>query len=153
MNWVTPWSGTQNDHYGRHKTAGRHIAVGGRWKFHIHATDQHHLARGAIIEIRWTSSHAIETTWLVAIVESTKTTLTRLLAPTSNLDLTASSSQKSQTWHCYEGNPTKGRIPKRKKTLPGFQRFLEEPQPVNGSGSMTICTTTGLLKTVILDRL
>ena len=68
-------------------------------------------------------------------------------------DLTASSSQKSQPWHCYEGNPTKGRIPKRKKTLSGFQRFIEEPQPVNGSGSMTICTTTGLLKTAFLDRL
>jgi hypothetical protein len=67
--------------------------------------------------------------------------------------LTASSSQKSQTWHCYEENPTKGRIPKRKKTLSGFQQFIEEPQLVNSSGSMTNCTTTGLLKTVILDRL
>jgi hypothetical protein len=84
MNWVTPWSGTQNDDYDRHKTAGRYIVVGGRWKLHVHATDQHHLARGAITEIRWTPSHATEMTWLVAIVESTKKTVTRLLAPTSN---------------------------------------------------------------------
>jgi hypothetical protein len=63
MNLVMPRSGTQNDDYDRHKTAGRQIAVGGRWKFHVHATDQHHLARGAIMEIRWTPSHATEMTW------------------------------------------------------------------------------------------
>jgi hypothetical protein len=85
MNLVTPRSSTQNDDYGRHKTAGRHIVDGGRWKFHIHATDQHHLARGAITEIRWAPSHATEMTWLVAIIESTKKTVMRLLASTSNL--------------------------------------------------------------------
>jgi hypothetical protein len=63
MNWVTPWSGTQNDNYGHLNTAVRHIAVGGRWKFHVKMKDQHHLARGAIIQIRWALHHATEMTW------------------------------------------------------------------------------------------
>jgi hypothetical protein len=47
-------------------------------------------------------------------------------------DLTASSSQKSQNWHCYDGNLTKRWLPMWKKTLSGFQQFIQEPQPVNG---------------------
>jgi hypothetical protein len=85
MNLVTPWSRTQNDDYCHHKTAVQHIAIGGKWKFHVHTMDQHHLARGAIMEIKWTLSHATETTWQVAIIESAKKTLIWLLALTSNL--------------------------------------------------------------------
>jgi hypothetical protein len=63
INLVTPWSSTQNNDYGHHKTADRHIAIGGRWKFHVHATDQHHLVRGAIMQIRWALHHATKITW------------------------------------------------------------------------------------------
>jgi hypothetical protein len=84
-NLVMPWSGKQNDDYSHQKTAVRHIAVGGRWKSHVHATDQHHLMRGANKETRWKLYHATEMSWQVAIVESATKTLTRLLAPTSNL--------------------------------------------------------------------
>jgi hypothetical protein len=44
-------------------------------------------------------------------------------------------------------------IPKRERTSPPFQRIFTCLHPINGSGSMTFCTTTGLLKTTILDRL
>jgi hypothetical protein len=47
-------------------------------------------------------------------------------------DLTAISSQKLQNWNCYDGNLTKSWLPKWKKTLSRFQRFIQEPQPVNG---------------------
>jgi hypothetical protein len=47
-------------------------------------------------------------------------------------DLTAISSQKSQNWNCYDGNLTKSWLPKWNNTLSGFQRFIQEPQPVNG---------------------
>jgi hypothetical protein len=47
-------------------------------------------------------------------------------------DLTAISSQKSQNWNCYDGNLTKSWLPKWKKTLSGFQWFIQEPKPVNG---------------------
>jgi hypothetical protein len=63
MDLVMPRSGTQNDDYGHLNTAVRHIAVGGRWKFHVHTKDQQHLARGGITEIRLTLSHATEMTW------------------------------------------------------------------------------------------
>jgi hypothetical protein len=84
-NLVMPWSGKQNDDYSHQKTAVRHIAVGGRWKSHVHATDQHHLMRGANKETRWKLYHATEMSWQVAIVESATKTLTRLLVPISNL--------------------------------------------------------------------
>jgi hypothetical protein len=77
-NLVTPQSGKQNDKYGHQKTAVWHIVVGGRWNFHVHATDQHHIVRGALHD-------ATKMAWYVAIVESTKKTLMRFLAPTSNL--------------------------------------------------------------------
>jgi hypothetical protein len=46
-------------------------------------------------------------------------------------NLTVSNNQKSQNWNCNDRNLTKSWLPMWKKTLSGFQQFIQEPQPVN----------------------
>jgi hypothetical protein len=130
-NLVTTWSGTQNDDYGRHKTACQHIAVGGRWKFHVHATDQHHLTRGAITQIRWALHHATKMTWYVAIIESAKKTLTRLLALTSNLTWLRVAVRNHKIGIVTTGMCLRADY-QCERRLSGFQWFIKEHQPVNG---------------------
>jgi hypothetical protein len=64
----------------------------------------------------------------VAIIESAKKTF----GADTKSDLTVSSSHKSQNWNCYDGNLTKSWLLMWNKTLSGFQRFIQELQPVNG---------------------
>jgi hypothetical protein len=67
-------------------------------------------------------------------------------------DLTVSSSQKSQNWNCYDGNLTKGWLPKWKKILrfPTVHSRISTGQWIK---SYDFQKMTGLLKTLFLFRL